>query len=94
MVIGTVGYRRSVSLITALRMGRASISASVGVSVVEEMEGKCSRTSSRSWVCQSGLVARSQIAQVRALLVVSCLKTCQQLEMRMKRGDAPSSQES
>jgi len=57
---------------TALRMGRASISASVGVSV-EVMEGRCSRISSRSCVCQSGFVAKSQTAQVRALLVVSCL---------------------
>jgi hypothetical protein len=61
---------------TALRMGRASISASVGVSVVEVMEGRRSRISSRSWVCQSGFVTRSQTAQVRALLVVSCLEIC------------------
>jgi hypothetical protein len=61
---------------TALRIGRASISASVGVSPVEVMEGRCSRISSRSWICQSGFVARSQTAQVRALLVVSCLEIC------------------
>jgi len=70
--MGTVGKSRSVSFTTAFRMGRASISASVGVSL-ELIEGRCSRISSRSCVCQSGFVARSQAAQVRALLVVSCL---------------------
>lgn len=71
--MGTVGYKRRVSFTTAFRMGRASISASVGTSVLV-MEGRCSRISSRSWVCQSGFVARSQTAHVKALLVVSCLQ--------------------
>lgn len=58
------------------------MSATEGISPVW-MEGRASRTSSLSCVCQCGCVARSQTAQVIALLVVSCLK---RLAIVRKRG--------
>lgn len=53
---GTVGYRRRVSLITALRMGRASISAEDGA-VGLERGARLDRTSLRRSVCHFGWIA-------------------------------------
>ena len=73
VVMGMVGYRRSVSLQTAFRMGRLSISVTLSCSL-DEGEGRAARTSSPSCLCQLGCVARSQTAHVMAEEVVSCLE--------------------
>lgn len=54
---GTVGYRRRVSLITALRIGSASISVLDGATGVDS-GGRFVRISSRSAVCHFGFTAR------------------------------------
>ena len=53
---GTVGYRRRVSFMIALRIGRASISADEGAVGVER-GGRAVRISSRRRTCQAGWVA-------------------------------------
>jgi hypothetical protein len=72
---GTVGYRRRVSRMTALRRGRDSSAAARSKlgSEAAEMEGSLARISSRSCSWISGCVERRYAAQVNADEVVSCL---------------------
>lgn len=73
IVTGTVGYRRSVSLQTALRYGRDSrISASSLLNAEStDGNGRLLHISSRRRDWTSGYLARTWAAQVKAEEVVS-----------------------
>jgi hypothetical protein len=68
-----VGYRRRVSLQTALSKGRDSRIAARSTTVGSGFEGTASRISSLRRVWMSGWFARSQVVHVKAEDVVSWL---------------------